>query len=454
MAQAKILIVEDQAGQLIGSEMQAILCRQGEYMVQRLEGPLPGAIQGVNLSPDLIVLVLSPSSERVLRTRVRLGTLAASTPLLIVLGAANVAQTLELFPPSTEFLVTPLREVEVLARIRRLLSRTKQQERVAMTSVTDAVALAYLVGEAPAFLAVKRRIPLMARCDAAVLITGETGTGKELCARALHCLGPRAGKPFLPINCGAIPVELFESELFGHEKGAFTSASSVRSGLVAQAEGGTLFLDEVESLTVEAQVKLLRFLDDQTYYALGGSRPRHSDVRIVAATNAMLTPRIRAGAFREDLFYRLAVLTLSLPALRERREDIPLLAAHLLARYTSHSGGEGKQFSTRAMGILSQYGWPGNVREMVNVIREVSVLTDAQIIEAEDLPMALRRLPREPWAGAMKQAKAHALEEFEKTYVAALLAAHQGNVTQAAREAQKERRAFGRLVKKYQLSKN
>jgi DNA-binding NtrC family response regulator len=320
-------------------------------------------------------------------------------------------------------------------------------------SLAEPFVLAQLVGEDPAFMEVKRKIPLMARCEAPVLLSGETGTGKEVCARALHYASRRAGKPFLPVNCGAIPVELFESELFGHEKGAFTSAWTAQPGLIAEAEGGTLFLDEIETLSLGTQVKLLRFLQDQTYHTLGSPRPRQADVWILAATNAELTRKVRDGTFREDLFYRLAVMTLTLPPLRERRADIPLLAARFWARYADQRRGEKQQLSPRALEALCHYAWPGNIRELENVIQQVAMLADAQTIEPEDLPIPFSPPSSASRDNPFKQAKAQVIEQFEKAYLTELLRVHQGNVTQAARAAQTERRAFGRLIKKHHIAK-
>jgi two-component system, NtrC family, response regulator GlrR len=292
-------------------------------------------------------------------------------------------------------------------------------------------------------------LPLMARSNESVLITGETGTGKELCARALHYLSPRAGKPFLPVNCGAIPNELFESELFGHARGAFTGAWAAQRGFIAEAEGGTLFLDEVEALSLGCQVKLLRFLEDHTYHTLGSSRLRHADVGILAATNVSLARMVREGAFRADLFYRLSVLTVDLPPLRERREDIPRLVTHLWARC---SGGTSRRFSAAAMEALCGYDWPGNVRELENVIRQLATLTQSETIDLEDLAIRPAPAPTGFRGTSLKQAKARAIAQFERAYLSDLIQAHQGNITRAARAAQKERRAFGRLVKKYQLT--
>jgi len=313
--------------------------------------------------------------------------------------------------------------------------------------------LARLVGADPVFVALKQKLPLVARCGAPVLLTGETGTGKELCARALHYLSARAARAFLPVNCGAIPVELFESELFGHQRGAFTGASATQTGLIEEAEGGTLFLDEIDSLSPAAQVKLLRFIENHTFHALGSARERHADVWIVAATNRDLKKNIVDGAFREDLYYRLAVMNLSLPTLRDRRADIPLLVNHLWSRYADERNGDSRQFSPRALEALCQYSWPGNIRELENVIQQLLVMTDVWIIEPEHLPIALPAPPSAAQNLSFNQARAQIIAQFEKAYVTDLLQSNGGNVSRAAKAAQKERRSLGRLIKKYQLEK-
>jgi two-component system, NtrC family, response regulator GlrR len=313
--------------------------------------------------------------------------------------------------------------------------------------------LAHLVGESPAFLAVKQKLPLLARYEASVLLTGETGTGKELCARALHYLSRRAGKPFLPVNCAAIPLELFERELFGHAKGSFTSAWAAQSGLIAEAEGGTLFLDEIETLSLPAQAKLLRFLDDATYYPVGSPRPIRADVWILAATNVELPQKVQERAFRADLYYRLAVMPLAIPPLRERRGDVPLLAAHLLARYAEGTGRPVKRLSAQALRVLDGYAWPGNIRELGNVIQQGLALTPGDLIEGADLALPSEAPPGPRPGLSLKQARAEAIAQFERTYLAELLRHHGGNVSQAARAARTERRTLGRLLKKHGLSK-
>ena len=448
----KILIVDDQAS-AVAAQIRMML-EHDRYGVESRRGLPNASEESVEANPDLIMLVLPSAKRKAEQVLAEVERHATVTPLLIVVDEA-LAREPDLLPLTSEFLVTPLRKVEVLARVQQLLSRRKRRERARVKQkLTDAAGLAQLVGEAPSFAAVKLKIHQLAQCDLPVLITGETGTGKELCARALHYLSSRAAKPFLPVNCGAIPVDLFESEVFGREKGAYTGASSTQPGLVAEAEGGTLFLDEVETLSLSAQAKLLRFLEDHTYHALGSARQRHSDVRVLAATNVALPDKVRTGTFREDLYYRLAVLTVTLPPLRERPGDIPLLVALFLARYLSQHGGAAKQFSSEALAALNQHAWPGNVRELENVIQEVIVLTQTTIIQAADLRIRLPTASKAASVGSMKQAKARALDDFEKSYVSELLQTHGGNVTQAAHEAQKERRSFGRLVKKHQLPKS
>ena len=308
-----------------------------------------------------------------------------------------------------------------------------------------------LIGEDPAFMAVKQKIPRIADYDAPVLITGETGTGKEIVARALHRASRRAARRFVPVNVGAIPTELFESELFGYERGAFTGAAAAKQGLVGEAGAGTLFLDEVETLSLSGQVKLLRFLQDLTYYVLGSPRMRHADVWIIAATNTDLTRRICEGSFRADLFYRLAVVSVTLPSLRERRADIALLTDYFWGLYAGHRGPQRPRWSLGAMRALCDYAWPGNIRELENVVRHVALFGNEEVIELDDLPELIR--PLTPRDTSFRQAKLQVIQQFERTYLSEALRVHRGNITRAAREARVDRRAFGRLIKKYQIAK-
>src|SRR5215813_1684731 len=254
-------------------------------------------------------------------------------PIMVVIDGCSPDETLKVLQAgAADFLTPPLRPADTLPRVWRLLDRLSRKDKFAQ-ALKESVGLKRLIGRTPVFLAELKKIPLIARCDNHVLITGETGTGKEMFARAIHYLSPRSDKPFVPVNCGAIPVDLVENELFGHERGAFTGAHTAHAGLIEEAEGGTLFLDEIDSLPLLAQVKLLRFLQSKEYRPLGGTKTLKADVRIIAATNANLEEALKAGKIRQDLYYRLNVIPIRLPSLRDRLEDIPLLAKHFLARY-------------------------------------------------------------------------------------------------------------------------
>jgi len=316
-------------------------------------------------------------------------------------------------------------------------------------TLKEKLGLQQLVGESPAFLAEMKKLRAVARCDVNVLISGETGTGKELCARAIHYLSPRTHKPFIPVNCGAIPAELVENELFGHERGAFTDASTSQCGLIHEAEGGTLFLDEIDCLPALAQVKLLRFLQEKEYRRLGSTKTYQADVRIITATNSGLEETVRTGKLRRDLYYRLNVLLLTLPPLRERREDIPRLARHFLAKYAAEFNKQVTDFSADAIPALVVYEWPGNVRELEHIVEQAVVLSEQEVIHKADI--VLPRVETPPHQGSFREAKAKVIAQFERTYIQELLLAYQGNITKAAQAAQKNRRAFWQLMHKHHI---
>jgi DNA-binding NtrC family response regulator len=334
-----------------------------------------------------------------------------------------------------------------------LLSRLRHpkpallRERDAERSLVEKLGVQLLVGQSRAFQVVVRQIPKIARAEANVLLLGETGTGKELCARAVHYLSARAGKPFVPVNCGAIPSELVENELFGHVPGAYTGATTTQPGLIREAEGGTLLLDEIDTLPLLVQVKLLRFLQTREYRPLGATTSKRASIRIVAATNANLTNAVRAGTFRQDLYYRLNILTLELPPLRHRPEDIPLLAHHFLQRYTVELERTIHGFSAEAMQALLAYDWPGNVRELENIVERAVVLSDQGIIQLIDLALPLP--PSTQPLSMFQAAKAQAIARFEQAYLQHLLTMHRGNITHAAQAAGKHRRAFWQLLRKH-----
>ncbi len=309
-----------------------------------------------------------------------------------------------------------------------------------------------LIGRSPALLSQLALVKRYATCDATVLIEGETGTGKELVARAIHYLSHRRGLPFISLNCGALPDSLVESELFGHTRGAFTDAKETRAGLVAQAKGGTLFLDEVEAMSLHVQVSLLRFLQDKEYRPLGGALVKDANVRILASSNADLKGMAEQGTFRTDLLYRLDVLPLRLPPLRARGGDALLLAEAFVERLNQQSAGPPKVLHPNTAAVLGARLWPGNVRELENLVQRRYLLSAGTLIELVDSRAEEQNdTPTQPEPFSV--AKARAVAQFERAYVAALLAETRGNLSMAARVAGKDRSDIGRLVRKHGLDR-
>jgi DNA-binding NtrC family response regulator len=316
------------------------------------------------------------------------------------------------------------------------------------------------IGESPAFVAVKRLIDKLAQCDAPVLIQGETGTGKELAARAIHYTGTRRSAPFVPVNCGAIPEALVESELFGHARGAFTDAREARNGVVTQAERGTLFLDEIETLGVRGQVALLRFLQNQEYRPVGSSTTQRANVRVIAASNIDLAEQVRQGSFRQDLLFRLNVLILEMPPLRKRGSDVTLLAEAFAARYCQRYGIPAMNLAPDVAQRLLGYQWPGNVRELENMVHRDLLLSEggmlrlnvpgavAATLDTLDGVIETARLARN-----FRLAKAQVIAEFERAYIGELMLRTSGNVSLAARLCGQERSRLNKMVLKYGLGK-
>ena len=307
-----------------------------------------------------------------------------------------------------------------------------------------------LLGKAPAMQQVFRAIGRLSRSSVNVLVTGESGTGKELVARALHDHSPRGGKAFIALNTSAIPGELLESELFGHEKGSFTGADSMRRGRFEQADGGTLFLDEIGDMNLPLQTRLLRVLAEGEFYRVGGQTPIRVDVRVIAATHQNLEDRVNHGQFREDLYHRLNVIRIELPPLRARREDVPTLLSHYLGLAAKELGVDPKTLAPDAVEVLSRYGWPGNVRELVNLCRRLTVLAPGSEVHIDDLPAEITSAgpaatPADDWVGSLagwadKVASGggrplldEALPQFEKTLIRVALKHTQGHRQAAAK---------------------
>lgn len=329
------------------------------------------------------------------------------------------------------------------------------------THTMDSLDKFNLVGSAPCFLKTLDLVRRFAACDATVLIQGETGTGKELAARAIHYLGKRRDYPFIPVNCGAIPDNLVENELFGHARGAFTDAREPCSGVIADAEGGTLFLDEVEALSARGQVALLRFLQDQTYRPLGAGRTVSANVRVIAASNENLQQLQARRQFRRDLYFRLNIMAMEMPPLRERRGDVEQLAEHFVCQLNFQSENSPRRLSRETLRLLAAYRWPGNVRELENLIQREFLLSQDAVIDIAPDQLAspgkeedAAAIPFEIGTGEdFTRAKARVVAEFEKSFLSRLLAESGGNVSLAARRCGKERRTFGKLLKKHGIDR-
>lgn len=311
-----------------------------------------------------------------------------------------------------------------------------------------------MIGKSSVFQGVKENLIRFSRFDAPVLIEGETGTGKEIAARFLHSESPRSAGPFVPVNCGALPDSLIENELFGHCRGAYTDARTDTPGVVELAESGTLFLDEVDALTPKAQVALLRFLQDQHYRPLGSKQHKRANVRIVAANNQDLSALCDSGRFRQDLMFRIKVFYLRLPALRERKGDVQLLAEHFVETAAKRYGKRYCPLSPRTLEWLDHYGWPGNVRELENIICREFLLCDAHTV---DIPppsrISTNHTTLQNGFPSYREAKERAIAAFEAEYLERVMRHSMGNITAAAKLIGTERRHLGRLLKKYNVSK-
>ena len=367
-------------------------------------------------------------------------------PVIIMTAYSDLESAVAAFQGGAyEYLPKPFDVDHAVELIRRAMEESLRRNEVPASEDSEPE----ILGQAPAMQEVFRAIGRLSQSQATVLITGESGTGKELVARALHRHSPRAAKPFVAINTAAIPKDLLESELFGHERGAFTGAQNMRRGRFEQADGGTLFLDEIGDMPADLQTRLLRVLSDSQFYRVGGHQPIKSNVRVIAATHQDLEGRVKQGLFREDLFHRLNVIRLRLPSLRERRDDIPLLARHFLAKSARELGVEPKRLSEAAMKFFSAQDFPGNVRQLENLCHWLTVMAPGVNIEVKDLPQELRlesaaAAVEQSWINALEKEVASALgrgesglvnvlgPQFEKALIARALAHTGGRRIEAA----------------------
>jgi two-component system nitrogen regulation response regulator NtrX len=449
MAGERVLIVDDEKG--IRTTLGAILADEGYRAVAAASGAEALARIGEEV-PDLVILDIWLPAVDGIDTLAEMKRQWPELPVIMVSGHGTIETAVRATKLGAyDFIEKPLSLEKTLLVIDRALehARLERENRLLRERMERAHEI---IGTSPPITELRRQIGTAAPTNGRVLIFGENGSGKELVARAVHALSARRQKPFVEVNCAAIPDELIESELFGHEKGAFTGAVARRRGKFELADGGTLFLDEVGDMSLKTQAKVLRALEEQTIERIGGHEPIRVDVRVLAASNQPLPDLIAQGRFRDDLFYRLNVIPIEVPPLRRRREDIPLLVEHFLKTFSAEYGKRLKALSGEAMGYFMAYDWPGNVRELRNMVERLVIMTAGDVIMPGDLPPPLK--PREvPDLGEGSQ---HSLREardaFERAYILGELRAHDWNITRTAKTLGIGRVNLWRKLKAYGIS--
>jgi DNA-binding NtrC family response regulator len=425
IAETRILVVDDAPDTL--EMIQRNLTSQG-YKVFTA----PGVAQAIRFleetTVDLVITDLKmpkvSGMELVRHVRENL----RDTEVMMITGYATVEGAVEAVKTGAEeYLSKPFTAEELSNAVRRILDKLQMRRTQKLSSSAEFSSTYGIIGESKAMHKVYKSIAKAASTSATVLICGESGTGKELVARAIHYSSPRASSPFVPINCAAIPEQLFESELFGHIKGAFTGAGESRAGFFQTADGGTIFLDEIGEMSLSLQVKLLRVLQDKEVFMVGSSRSRKVDVRILAATNMDLPSLVKKGSFRQDLFFRVSVLTITAPPLRDREDDILLLARHFTRKFSEEADRSVLRFSDKALRVFKSYSWPGNVRELENAIQHVVVMTDGDLIDVLDLPSPMR------FSALRGIGLDRTMAEVEGEYIRNVLASVEGNKSKAAK---------------------
>jgi two-component system response regulator HydG len=462
---ARVLVVDDEPSLL--KALEALLRKKG-YEVTALESPIEATQRLAQQDFDVAILDIKMPQLSGLELLNAVKHRRPEVEVIMMTGHATVDTALAAVKAGAyDYLTKPFEDIELVSRVvakaaeRKMLFDRNRELEIQLRERAGQPGEG-LVGNSGGIREVTRMIEAVAYSAATVLVTGESGTGKELVARALHARSPRRAHPFVALNCGALTETLLESELFGHVKGAFTGAQRDQKGLFDAADGGTIFLDEIGDIPPPTQVRLLRVLQEGEIKRVGSADSVRVDVRVIAATHRDLPKLVKAGKFREDLFYRLNVINIPLPPLRERVEDVPLLAHHFLRRYAERLSKKVRAVAPEALELLSGYRWPGNVRELENAIERAVVLCRGDTVLPQDLPPAVtgRTAPlvREgPTSGdeaawltlSYAAAKEQALRRFEKGYVDALMKACDNNISAAARKAGMDRSNFKRVLRKY-----
>ena len=446
----KILVVDDDKAHR--TMLKTLLGGWG-YDVSQAEDGAP-AIDMVAAGPfDLILMDIRMITVSGIEALHRIKVINPAIPVIIMTAYSSVETAIEALKTGAyDYLVKPLDFDKLKLTIGRAMEHValKEENRRLRQQLGEDFQRLRIIGNSPAMTRLLETVSQVAPTEATVLITGESGTGKELIASAVHHNSARAGGPFVTLNCAAITESLLESELFGHEKGAFTGADRRKEGRFIQADGGSLFLDEVSEMPLSMQVKLLRVIQEREVTRVGGEDVLSVDVRLIAATNRDLAAQVAAGGFREDLFYRLNVIRLELPPLRRRREDIPLLAQHFLGQFAERNRRTISGFTPQAMDRLIRHDWPGNVREMMNTVERAVVLSRGEHIDVSDLPPPLSDAPPalQPPVIAVGEAS---LEEVEKATILQTLETVDGNKSEAARRLGVTRKTLHAKLKKYEV---
>lgn len=452
-AGGRVLIADDDDG--VRSSL-GLLFRRFGYRVLQAETPEEVESMAREGGFDVALLDMNFSSsttgEEGIALLRKMKILVPGVPVILITAWATIELAVEgMRYGAFDFIAKPWENRVVLQTVETALELAQQSngaEEETCSAEQPSVRLQFkgIVGNDPALMRVLETIEQVAPTNAPVLILGESGTGKELIAEAVHRLSKRAKGPFVKVNLGGLSESLFESEMFGHRRGAFTDAYADREGRIAMAEGGTIFLDEIGDLALASQVKLLRVLQDQSYEVLGESKTRRADIRVVSATNADVYGKVREGSFREDLLYRINLITVTLPPLRERRGDIPLLAEHFLKSFAKANGMDPKELTAAGVRALESYGFPGNIRELKNIVERAFLLSQGDTIGEESVRLSLQQ---GGGAAAQPAVTATTLEGMEEEMIRRSLARHNGNVTRVAAELGITRAALYRRMDKY-----
>ena len=456
MNPAKILVIDDELDML--SSCKRLLERQG-HAVSVAERGEDGLARFDEEAHDLVITDLKMPGMDGLAVLKGIKERSPDTAVIVFTGFGTVEDAVNAIKDGAfDFVQKPIKPDEFQIVVERALKlrRLEVENDVLKQQLEARGRFENIIGSSPAMNRVFELVRKISDTQANVLITGESGTGKELIAKSVHANSGRKNRSFVPLNCGGLPEHLVESELFGHEKGAFTGATGNRTGLMEHASDGTFFLDEIGELPMNLQVKFLRVLEERKIRRLGSNQETEIDIRLISATNQDLEARVKESEFREDLYYRINTFVIRLPALREREGDVPLLANHFLNEYATDSGKEIRGISSDAMALLNAHTWPGNIRELMHVMERAVALASSGEIQAEDLPETIGQTERKSLDVVrsdlpFKEAKDQVIEDFERAYIQSLLNTYQGNISEAARQSGIDRRSLHRLLAKYDI---